>query len=190
MMTKKQLRLSMQKKRKMLDLPHQHQLLAGMVSHFQKIPFADFKAILSYNPIPNKIEVPAPLFEEALQDFSLDFQICYPAADFSSGAMQAYADDNQLEWAEAGFGLTQPKAGTTVPPDAIDLILVPLLAFDKRGHRLGYGKGFYDRYLRYCRPDAIKIGLSWFEPLDELPEISALDVPLNYCVTPQELYVF
>ncbi|HSK11967.1 MAG TPA: 5-formyltetrahydrofolate cyclo-ligase, partial [Phnomibacter sp.] len=80
--------------------------------------------------------------------------------------------------------------GTLLDPTDIDVILVPLLAFDEQGHRLGYGKGFYDRFLKDCRPDALKIGLSWFEAETALPEIGAHDVPLNYCVTPHRLYVF
>lgn len=190
MITKKQLRLAFQAKRKALDLIDQHQMLAAMVSFFHEIPFENFQAILSYHPIPAKKEIPAYLFEQSLEDFSSDFLICYPSANFQSGEMQAFVNDEDIIWEEAGFGLTQPRSGNRLPPEALDLILVPLLAFDKRGHRLGYGKGFYDRYLSYCRPDACKIGLSWFDPLDELPEISALDVPLNYCVTPQALYVF
>jgi 5-formyltetrahydrofolate cyclo-ligase len=190
MMTKKQLRRDMLEKRKSLDLRQQHALIASMVEHFQQIGFIKLHKILSYNPIPGRIEVSAPVFEEAILEFFPDCLICYPAADFATGQMHAFADDEYLIWEEAAFGLTQPKNGSKVPAAEIDLILVPLLGFDKKGHRLGYGKGFYDRYLASCREDALKVGLSWFEPIEEMPEISGLDVPLSHCVTPHQLYVF
>ena len=72
----------------------------------------------------------------------------------------------------------------------IDLVLVPLLAFDKNGYRVGYGKGYYDKFLSNCRPDVIKIGLSFFDAVDEIEDIDDYDLPLNFCVTPQRLYDF
>jgi 5-formyltetrahydrofolate cyclo-ligase len=190
MMTKKQLRRDMLEKRKSLDLRQQHALIAGMVGYFQQIDLSNLHNLLSYNPIPGKIEVSAPVFEEAILEFCPDCRICYPSADFGTGQMHAFIDDENLTWEEAAFGLTQPKTGRKVPASEIDLILVPLLAFDKKGHRLGYGKGFYDRYLGACRQGVLKIGLSWFEPIEEIPEINGLDIPLSHCVTPHQLYVF
>lgn len=72
----------------------------------------------------------------------------------------------------------------------IDLVLIPLLAFDKKGNRVGYGKGFYDRFLQKCRPDVVKVGLSLFEPTEELIEADTWDVPLDWSVTPKQLYEF
>jgi len=63
-------------------------------------------------------------------------------------------------------------------------VLVPLLCFDRRGHRVGYGRGYYDRFLARCRHDCKKIGLSFFEPLAEIDDVHEGDVELNYCVTP------
>jgi 5-formyltetrahydrofolate cyclo-ligase len=67
---------------------------------------------------------------------------------------------------------------------------LPLLCFDKHGHRVGYGKGYYDNFLGDCRPETIKIGLSLFEVEDEIDAIYADDVPLNFCVTPDKVYPF
>jgi 5-formyltetrahydrofolate cyclo-ligase len=65
-----------------------------------------------------------------------------------------------------------------------------LLAFDTRGYRVGYGKGYYDRFLTECRPDVIKVGLSFFEPEKQIDDINRFDIPLNYCVTPQQVFQF
>jgi 5-formyltetrahydrofolate cyclo-ligase len=67
---------------------------------------------------------------------------------------------------------------------------VPLLAFDKAGHRVGYGKGMYDRFLQQCRPDTHTIGLSLFEPVNMITDIDPRDVPLHTVVTPDTIYHF
>ena len=73
----------------------------------------------------------------------------------------------------------------------IDVVFVPLLAFDKLGHRVGYGKGFYDKFLNDdCRKDVIKIGLSLFKPVDKISDIQKHDIVMDYCVTPDKVYIF
>lgn len=88
------------------------------------------------------------------------------------------------------WGIPEPISGQEIPPTAIDVVFVPLLAFDFQGNRLGYGKGFYDKFLRQCRPDVIKIGLSLFPAETQILPTTPGDVPLNYCVTPQKTYTF
>jgi 5-formyltetrahydrofolate cyclo-ligase len=70
----------------------------------------------------------------------------------------------------------------------IDLVIVPLLAFDKYGNRVGYGKGFYDRFLSKCRSNVIKVGVSFFEPADRITDINPLDIRLDYCITPTRVW--
>jgi 5-formyltetrahydrofolate cyclo-ligase len=70
------------------------------------------------------------------------------------------------------------------------VILVPLLAFDLKGFRVGYGGGYYDRFLVQCRPDAVRIGLSYFDPVEKIVDIDRYDVTLHSCVTPDETYHF
>lgn len=88
------------------------------------------------------------------------------------------------------WNIPEPVDGIEVPASKIDVVFVPLLAFDKAGHRVGYGKGFYDIFLSSCRKDVIKIGLSLFEPEDEIPGLLNSDIPMNYCITPNKSYFF
>ena len=69
------------------------------------------------------------------------------------------------------------------------VILVPLLAFDRRGFRLGYGKGYYDSFLAMC-PEAISMGLSLSSPLAHIPSVHAKDIPMTLCLTPHATYLF
>jgi 5-formyltetrahydrofolate cyclo-ligase len=87
------------------------------------------------------------------------------------------------------FGIPEPVEGIEVSPTSIDVIFVPLLAFDKAGNRLGYGKGFYDIFLKQCPASVLKVGLSLFPAEDAIPA-ETHDQPLDYCITPSKIYSF
>ena len=82
------------------------------------------------------------------------------------------------------WGIPEPTDSPAYPAQAIDLVLVPLLVFDRQGHRVGYGKGFYDRFLQACRPDTLKVGLSLFPPIERIEDVFEGDVPLDAGVMP------
>ncbi len=88
------------------------------------------------------------------------------------------------------YGVPEPDDGLEVPAEKIDVVFLPLLAFDAKGNRVGYGKGFYDNFLKECRPELIKVGLSFFDPVGVISDVRADDVPLNFCVTPEKIYSF
>lgn len=87
------------------------------------------------------------------------------------------------------WGIPEPVDGLEVSPGQLDVVFVPLLAFNEHGHRIGYGKGFYDRFLSECREDCIKIGLSFFEAETSFIHENR-DFPLDYCITPKKNYGF
>ena len=88
------------------------------------------------------------------------------------------------------YNIPEPIDGIEVPSHKIDVVFVPLLAYDTKGNRIGYGKGFYDRFLAECKPNVIKIGLSFFPPEETLFDVDATDIGLDFCVTPEEVYHF
>jgi 5-formyltetrahydrofolate cyclo-ligase len=88
------------------------------------------------------------------------------------------------------FNILEPISGAIIQPGQLDVIFVPLVAFDTRGYRVGYGKGYYDKYLSRCRPDTVKVGFSYFDAVEYIEDIDDFDVPLNFCITPQRIYEF
>jgi 5-formyltetrahydrofolate cyclo-ligase len=72
----------------------------------------------------------------------------------------------------------------------IDVVLLPLLVFDQLGFRVGYGGGYYDRFLAKCRPDALKAGISFFEPIEKITDLNEFDVKMDVCITPAKVYTW
>jgi 5-formyltetrahydrofolate cyclo-ligase len=90
----------------------------------------------------------------------------------------------ETELAESPWGIHEPTHDEFVDDELIDMVLVPGLVFDRRGHRVGYGKGFYDRFLSRCRPDCVKIGLNYFDPVDKIDGVHDGDVRVDFVITP------
>jgi 5-formyltetrahydrofolate cyclo-ligase len=88
------------------------------------------------------------------------------------------------------WNIPEPVDGIEVAALKLDVVFLPLLAFDQNGNRVGYGKGFYDNFLRECREDVVKIGVSLFEAVETIEDTHENDVPLDYCVTPEKIYSF
>lgn len=89
------------------------------------------------------------------------------------------------------WSIPEPVDGIEIPEEKIEVVFVPLLAFDTAGNRVGYGKGFYDTFLSKCRLETVKIGLSFFEAESEpISDIHENDVRLDYVVTPKKIYEF
>jgi 5-formyltetrahydrofolate cyclo-ligase len=119
-----------------------------------------------------------------------DKEIIVSKADFQTRNMTHFLLTDNTKIKKNEYNIPEPVDGIEVPSNKIDVVFVPLLAFDKKGHRVGYGKGFYDKFLSECKPDTIKIGLSFFEPEEIIKDVFEADVQLDYCVTPNEIYSF
>lgn len=107
--------------------------------------------------------------------------------DFS---MTHYLLTDNTTLKKSTYNVPEPVDGIEIQPTQLDVVFVPLLAFDTFGNRVGYGKGFYDRFLAQCKPETLKIGLSFFEAEVGVFETSENDVRLDYCVTPNRVFQF
>lgn len=119
-----------------------------------------------------------------------DKNVVVSKSNFSDLSMQHFLLTDATVIKKNRWNIPEPEGGIQIAEHQIEVVFVPLLAFDKTGNRVGYGKGFYDRFLESCSPDVIKIGLSFFEAEPELIPVDKSDVRLDFCVTPQQVYSF
>ena len=98
--------------------------------------------------------------------------------------------DNNTNYSLNYLGIKEPISSNQKDTNLLEVIFVPLLAFDKLGHRVGYGGGYYDKFLGNIKDDILKIGLSLFEPIDKIQDIEKHDISLDYTITPKRVYDF
>jgi 5-formyltetrahydrofolate cyclo-ligase len=116
--------------------------------------------------------------------------VAWPKIVFKGSILEAHTVGESKLFIKNKFNILEPLDGDVIPPELLDIVFVPLLAFDRNGYRVGYGRGFYDRYLPACKPEVLKIGFSFFEAVDKVEDINEFDVPLNLCITPTCIYEF
>ncbi len=119
-----------------------------------------------------------------------DKNIVLSKSDFKTNTLTHYLLTDSTTIKTNKWNIPEPVDGIEIQPNKIDVVFIPLLAFDKQGERVGYGKGFYDKFLADCKQETIKIGLSFFETEEQIQDVFESDVKLNYCVTPKEVYKF
>lgn len=98
--------------------------------------------------------------------------------------------DNNTKYSLNQLGIREPISSNQKDASLLEVIFVPLLIFDKLGHRVGYGGGYYDKFLGNIKDDVLKIGLSLFEPIDKIQDIERHDIRLDYSITPKRVYDF
>jgi 5-formyltetrahydrofolate cyclo-ligase len=189
-MNKAELRQLYKQKRTEIPGPQRLRMDDLMLLQFQQFDYSAIRTLLSYWPISGHAEPNTHLFSGYLRHMLPEMVLAYPLTDTASGEMTAVAVTEETVYQTNKLGITEPKEGIVVSPDEIDLVLVPMLACDKLGYRVGYGKGYYDKYLAHCRKEIVKIGFSYFEPIDKITDTGHFDVPLSYCITPQQTYEF
>ncbi|MFM7006617.1 MAG: 5-formyltetrahydrofolate cyclo-ligase [Flavobacteriales bacterium] len=111
-------------------------------------------------------------------------------ANFKDHSLTLYHYEHPSQLEISSFGIPEPKHGRTILAGKLDFVFVPLLGLNSEGQRVGYGKGFYDRLLKQCKPDCIFIGLHLFDEFTEISDLNANDIPLHLCFTPGGVYDF
>ena len=127
------------------------------------------------------------IFERVWQEFP-EIVTSVPRIDYATGELASVVYSSTCPVVQNKWGLSEPEGGTVLHPEAIDLTIVPLLCFDELGFRVGYGKGYYDRFLAKCRPNCSKVGLSFFPPIEKIEETHEFDVPLDLFITQEQIY--
>ena len=138
-------------------------------------------------PIEKQKEVDSRLIIQIIQ--GKDKNVVLPKLNFESNSIDSVLLTDSTLLKTNHLGISEPLNGIQINNNQIDLVFVPLLAFDNSGHRVGYGGGYYDKFLSEC-PNAIKVGLSYFDPINKIEDINSKDIKLDYCITPKKVYVF
>jgi len=139
-------------------------------------------------PITEQKEVDTELILHLLS--GKDKEIIISKADFETRKMTHFLLTDNTKIKKNEYNIPEPVDGIEVPSNKIQVVFIPLLAYDKQGHRVGYGKGFYDRFLGECAPETIKIGLSFFEPETSISDTHDDDIRMDYCISPKNSYNF
>lgn len=191
MNTKQELRDYWLKKRDNLTEP-QKNILSHQIQDVFTTEFAiqSIECIHIFLPVLEKCEVRTWSLIQYLLEKYPHIKVCAPIiSDMKNRKMDSILLERNTTYIKNKWGIDEPTNGTIILPETINIALLPLIIFDNQGHRLGYGGGFYDRYLTNCTK-AKKIGLSFFDPIDEIPEINNFDMKMDFCVTPTTVHSF
>ena len=141
-----------------------------------------------YLPIKSKNEVNTfHIWEKAAR---LETIISVPKSNFETHELTHIQLISKDQLIINQYGIPEPIYGNEIKINKLKFIFIPLIAIDHKGNRVGYGKGFYDRFLSKCNNDCLFIGLNLFENIDEIDDINNYDIALDYCVTPTQVLKF
>ncbi|WP_028376931.1 5-formyltetrahydrofolate cyclo-ligase [Leeuwenhoekiella sp. MAR_2009_132] len=186
-MTKAEYRKIYKEKRNNLSLSEIDELSLSIANQLLKLPIWDYEFYHIFLSIEHLKEVNTDYILNILN--GKDKHIVISKSDFQDSTMRHYLLTDSTRLIINKWGIPEPQNGIEITPTQLDVIFIPLLAFDQIGSRIGYGKGFYDRFLNRCRPGALKIGLSLFEAEKNLPHNNK-DITLTHCITPNKTYNF
>ncbi|KIC02465.1 5-formyltetrahydrofolate cyclo-ligase [Flavobacterium sp. JRM] len=188
MTTKKELRLQKKGLRKQLTETDIDELSLVIANKVLSLPIWEKTYFHVFLPIVEHKEVNTEFILHLLA--GKDKEIVISKSDFETREMTHFLLTDNTKIKKNEYNIPEPVDGLEVPSSKIDVVFVPLLAFDTSGNRVGYGKGFYDKFLSECKPETIKIGLSFFEAETEITDVFEGDIKLDYCVTPEKIYKF
>ena len=159
-------------------------IIEQALKHFQ----LEDKIISIYLPIERQREINTYLLLERARNIGAT--VAVPKTNFETFEMRHYVLDqtDQLEVNEKG--IPEPKKGKVIAADRLDIVFVPLLAVDRSGNRVGYGKGFYDRFLRKCAPGCQFVGLHYFDLEERIDDVLPTDIRLNAVVKQDKVVRF
>ncbi|MFT4831873.1 MAG: 5-formyltetrahydrofolate cyclo-ligase [Psychroserpens sp.] len=186
-MLKKELRVKNLSLRNSTTPEHLSEQSLQLANTLLKVPIWNFSFYHLFLPIADKKEVDTSFILSILQ--GKDKNVVLPKMVDDKKLIHFLLTDSTIinynKW-----GVPEPIDGLEVPTNKIEVVFLPLLAFDSKGNRVGYGKGYYDVFLKECKPSVLKIGLSLFEAEEIIDDISPDDVPMDYCITPTKVYTF
>jgi 5-formyltetrahydrofolate cyclo-ligase len=177
-MTKQELRAIYREKRNQIPENTRKTMDASLVEQILK-KIEGLQHIAIFLPIEKFHEIDLrPLLA------SKQFKWYAPISNFEDRSMQFVQVSQDSEIITNEFGIPEPKLKGEIAPDLLDGIVVPMLIADINGYRVGYGKGFYDAFLKRCRANCLKIGVSYFPPIEIISDVEQHDEKIDICLVP------
>ena len=190
-MTKAALRQLFLDKRRQLDAGEYRRLNELLCQNFiTHIDISTVQYLHTFLPLAKNKEPDTWAIIRWIQELATSIHIVLPRIASSNGNLESVLLDNNSELQPNPWGIEEPVNGQLIEPTLIDMVLVPMLAFDRQGNRVGYGKGFYDKFLSQCKPTCRRIGLAFYEPVDLIEDTDQYDQKLDEVVTPGGYYAF
>lgn len=186
-MLKAELRKQALAQRNLLSADELSSLNQKLLQRFKTLDFSNIESIHLFLPIAHQKEPDTFLLIDWLQHQHPDIEIVVPKADFKSSLMSHYTYRSREDLLNNHYHIPEPQQAQPFDGN-VDMVIVPLLAFDESGYRVGYGKGFYDRFLQ--NSNAQKIGLSFFGPTSKIIDVHLNDIKLDKCITPDGIITF
>ncbi len=189
-MDKSKWRAVYRKKRAELTESQRTDLAKKIGTQLSSVLTSSDRFIHLFLPIEKFNEVNTWLVKETVENQFSGINWLVSSTDFTEEKLLHFYLEKDTKIAINAFGIPEPVNAKGTDIKQLTTVLVPLLAIDKNGHRLGYGKGFYDRFLAECPKNCRTIGLSFFEPEETTFPTDSWDIPLQYCVTPNGVHSF
>ena len=186
-MLKDTLRLHFAEQRNSLPPETREQKSLAIANRCLQLPIWKHQYYHLFLSIPDKNEVDTSFLLTILQ--GKDKDIVVPKVG-RGGKLHHFLLTDATVFKTSNWGIPEPVSGVQIAPDQLDVVFLPLLAFDLGGYRVGYGGGFYDRFLAQCREEVLKVGLSYFDPVEKISDLHSGDMRMDYCVTPKRIYSF
>lgn len=187
-MTKNELRKKYKKLRNDLSFETIEDLSLKIANQTLKLPIWEHENYHVFLSIEEHKEVQTDVLLHILS--GKDKNIIVSRSDFETRKMTNVLLTDNVIIKKNKWNIPEPQNGIPVNNEIIDVVFVPLLTYDMQGNRIGYGKGFYDSFLADCKPEVLKIGLSFFDPETEISDAEPHDVQLDYCITPDKIFDF
>jgi 5-formyltetrahydrofolate cyclo-ligase len=187
-MNKKALRTRYKQKRAAIPAEQQALLSQQIALQTLQLPIWDKQVFHSFLSITSFGEVDTSYLIRLLQEREKTLVVSRTLMETVHMEHFLY-DPAQIE-ANNKWHIPEPQGGIPIKSEEIEVVFVPLLAYDTAGNRIGYGKGFYDNFLAECKADTLKVGLSFFPAEPHIEDIREGDIPLDYVVTPEGVFKF
>jgi len=183
-MKKQQLRAIYKQKRQDLSLSETHKLQENIYHQVFDLDISHIKTVHIFLTLARFKEIDTNPIISYLR--SKNKKIVVSKTDFKANTLKHYYLEKDTEIELNKYGIPEPKNAKQVLEKELDLVFVPLLISDKNNYRVGYGKGFYDRFLVNCRKDCKIIGLNFFKPIIKIDDFNEFDIPLDLVLYPKE----